>query len=77
MNQVRTDAGRSPGNHHARSAAGKFAAALGGVAQRLDEWRRRARSRQELMTLGADALKDIGVGRSEAYREYSKPFWRM
>jgi len=54
----------------------KLGAALGEAGRRLDEWRRRARARRELMALGDDGLKDIGLGRSEAYREYSKPFWR-
>jgi len=54
----------------------KLGAALGEAGRRLDEWRMRARARRELMALGDDGLKDIGLGRSEAYREYSKPFWR-
>ena len=54
----------------------KLGAALGEVGRRFDEWQRRARSRHELMALGDDVLKDMGLGRSEAYREYSKPFWR-
>ncbi|HLI12226.1 MAG TPA: DUF1127 domain-containing protein [Alphaproteobacteria bacterium] len=50
-----------------------------GLARALDTlatWRAQARTRRELMSLSADALKDIGIGRSEAYSEYSKPFWR-
>jgi uncharacterized protein YjiS (DUF1127 family) len=39
------------------------------------EWRRRARSRQELMGLGDESLQDIGVSRSDAQLEASKPFW--
>lgn len=54
----------------------RLGAALGEAGRRLDEWHRRARARRELMALGDDGLKDIGLGRSEAYREYSKPFWR-
>ncbi|HXQ67207.1 MAG: DUF1127 domain-containing protein [Alphaproteobacteria bacterium] len=54
----------------------RLGAALSEVGRRFDEWQRRARSRHELMALGDDVLKDMGLGRSEAYREYSKPFWR-
>ncbi|MGO8867907.1 MAG: DUF1127 domain-containing protein [Alphaproteobacteria bacterium] len=54
----------------------KLGAALGEAGRRFDEWRSRARARHELMALGDHELKDIGLGRSEAYREYSKPFWR-
>lgn len=43
---------------------------------RAAEWHRRSLGRRALMGLGEDGLKDIGLGRSEAYREYSKPFWR-
>jgi uncharacterized protein YjiS (DUF1127 family) len=76
MNQVRLEASRGPGTVTGLRGASWIAAALGEAAQRFEEWRRRMRSRQELMALGDDVLKDIGVGRSEAFREYSKPFWR-
>lgn len=72
MNQVRLEASRGPG----QGRASRVVAALGEAAQRFEEWRRRMRSRHELMALGDDVLKDIGLGRSEAFREYSKPFWR-
>jgi uncharacterized protein YjiS (DUF1127 family) len=39
------------------------------------EWRTRARSRSELMTLSDRTLLDIGVSRYEADLEASKPFW--
>lgn len=35
----------------------------------------RRRSRLALMELTDDMLKDIGVSRSEAYQEASRPFW--
>ncbi len=64
---------RLPETH---GAAGLRAlAALAWAGARFEEWRRRARGRRELMALGDDVLKDIGLGRSEAFREYSKPFW--
>jgi uncharacterized protein YjiS (DUF1127 family) len=39
------------------------------------EWRLRARSRNELMNLSDWTLGDIGVSRSDAEFEASKPFW--
>jgi uncharacterized protein YjiS (DUF1127 family) len=42
----------------------------------LKEWRRRARSRDELAALCDRCLRDIGVTRFDAYREINKPFWR-
>lgn len=35
----------------------------------------RRRSRIALMELSDDMLKDIGVSRSEAFREANRPFW--
>ena len=35
----------------------------------------RRRSRIALMEMSDAQLKDIGVSRSEAYREASRPFW--
>jgi uncharacterized protein YjiS (DUF1127 family) len=35
----------------------------------------RRRSRLALMELTDDQLKDIGVSRSEAFREANRPFW--
>ena len=42
----------------------------------LHAWRRRARQRRRLMEMPDDALKDIGINRVDAYREFRKPFWR-
>ena len=39
------------------------------------EWRRRIRSRNELMNLGDGSLRDIGLNRGDAKGEASKPFW--
>lgn len=39
------------------------------------EWRRRARSRSELMNLSDTDLRDIGVSRCSREIEASKPFW--
>ena len=39
------------------------------------EWRRRVRSRYELMSLGDAELRDIGLTRGEVDFEKSKSFW--
>jgi uncharacterized protein YjiS (DUF1127 family) len=40
------------------------------------EWRRRARERRELITLGEADRRDIRISRCDALAEASKPFWR-
>ena len=40
------------------------------------EWLDRWCQRQHLMALDDHLLQDIGVSRSEAEREFRKPFWR-
>jgi uncharacterized protein YjiS (DUF1127 family) len=39
-------------------------------------WRRRARERKQLAAFDDRLLRDIGVSRADALREYRKPFWR-
>lgn len=39
-------------------------------------WYQRDRQRHALASLSDSVLKDIGLSRSEALREYDKPFWR-
>jgi uncharacterized protein YjiS (DUF1127 family) len=46
------------------------------TAQRLADWQSRRVSRRQLISLDDRMLKDIGISRSEAEHEYSKPFWR-
>lgn len=40
------------------------------------EWRRRARSRNELAVLCDRCLRDMGATRYDANREARKPFWQ-
>lgn len=47
-----------------------------GLRATLQEWVRRAHSRNELAALCDRCLRDIGVTRYEAHREVNKPFWR-
>jgi uncharacterized protein YjiS (DUF1127 family) len=39
-------------------------------------WRQRVKERHELMQLTDLELRDFWVSRSEAFGEWSKPFWR-
>ena len=39
-------------------------------------WRRRAKESEQLSELSDRALRDLGVSRSEAWREARKPFWQ-
>ena len=45
------------------------------VKRHFAEWYLRARSRNELKNLSDWTLRDIGVSRSDAEFEASKPFW--
>lgn len=58
-----------------KSAMNLRGARLRDLKRRLYEWRRRVRSRGELMNLSDAELRDIGLSRSEAEVEASKVFW--
>ena len=64
--------GRFPWRHSGAMAA---RAALR-LSVLLDAWSERHRQRRALLELSDHMLKDIGIGRGEAYREGRKPFWR-
>ncbi len=49
--------------------------ALSAFFRRIDEALERRRQRRDLMALTDQQLKDIGVSRSMAFREASRPFW--
>ncbi len=66
----------SSSNFSRKNLSRRSAVALRRGLERLAIWRARARTRTELMTLSDDMLKDIGLSRCDADREYSKPFWR-
>jgi uncharacterized protein YjiS (DUF1127 family) len=42
---------------------------------RIVEWRNRASGRRQLMRLTERDLRDIGISRTQARAEASKPFW--
>jgi uncharacterized protein YjiS (DUF1127 family) len=46
------------------------------LVETLREWRRRLRSRRDLMTLSDRDLWDMRLTRTDAEQEASKPFWR-
>jgi len=66
----------SPSAGRSVSQRESLSAALMRGIDLLEKWRARSRTRRQLMSLGEDELKDIGLGRGQAYSEYSKPFWR-
>jgi uncharacterized protein YjiS (DUF1127 family) len=50
--------------------------ALGAAAGLLAAWAERRRQRRALLRLDDAMLKDVGLGRGDAFREAAKPFWR-
>lgn len=62
-----------------QSIAGAARGLAGGalrLAERLFEWRERARQREALGALSDRMLHDLGISRADAEREAGKPFWR-
>jgi uncharacterized protein YjiS (DUF1127 family) len=49
---------------------------LSRIAQTLEVWRERARSRHELAQWSERELHDIGVSAASVADEINKPFWR-
>lgn len=58
---------------HARARSGPLLRRLWST---LCLWVRRERERRELVEFSERMLKDIGLTRLEASREWRKPFWR-
>jgi uncharacterized protein YjiS (DUF1127 family) len=51
---------------------------LGGrIACTLEQWHARRQGRRELLKMSDAVLRDIGISRVDACREYRKPFWRL
>ena len=57
---------------HARPVRRALVAAVGLLAT----WAERHRERRALLGLDDAMLKDVGLGRGDAFREAAKPFWR-
>ena len=47
-----------------------------GLVAMLERWVERRHQRQALLSLNDALLKDIGLNRSDAWQEGTKPFWR-
>jgi uncharacterized protein YjiS (DUF1127 family) len=62
----------SPAARRARPGAGLLARAL----RTVQVWRSRIRDRADLARMTELDLRDVGLSRSEARYELSKPFWR-
>ena len=59
----------------AMRSSGSRGSALMHVVSMIETVVQRRRSRLALMELTDAQLKDIGISRSEAYREANRPFW--
>jgi uncharacterized protein YjiS (DUF1127 family) len=60
----------------ARQPRRRMAAALLRALHRVRLGWRRHRERRQLLALDARLLRDIGLSRSDAEREWRKPFWQ-
>lgn len=49
---------------------------FGKIMDTLYSWQERSRLRSQLRGLDDHFLKDMGIGKADAYDEYSKPFWK-
>jgi uncharacterized protein YjiS (DUF1127 family) len=65
---------RAASRHHRSSPAPLWPVAR--LLAALADWRRRLRSRAELLRFCDRQLRDIGVTRADVARERAKPFWR-
>jgi uncharacterized protein YjiS (DUF1127 family) len=63
-------------DHRGTTLLRRLDKALGAAFDRLLVWQERARSRRMLRGLDDHMLSDIGIDRSTAEEEGSKPFWR-
>ncbi len=51
--------------------------AMAGILDVLSTWRERAHQRASLASLDDHMLADIGLNRTDVYRECRKPFWMV
>ena len=56
--------------------SGNFTMLLRALAATIAKWRQRARERDMLARMGPALGKDLGLSRSDIWRETNKPFWR-
>jgi len=70
--QLPTDAGTCAGRRDRSSRRGRLRGLLAAWAAGVG----RRREMAEVMAMPEHLLRDIGIAREDAYREYRKPFWR-
>jgi uncharacterized protein YjiS (DUF1127 family) len=63
-------------SRQAFAAANQVPSLVNRFGETIREWRRRARSRRDLMTLDRRDLWDLRLSRADAEQEASKPFWK-
>jgi uncharacterized protein YjiS (DUF1127 family) len=67
--------GRGIGRFEPILTENRLLAAVTALALLVQGMAERARSRRALSALSDEQLKDIGLSRSDAFREASRPFW--
>lgn len=73
---VRVKAAASNPRRYGASAVLPCRKRLAVLLATVNRWRRRSRSRAELGEMDERALHDLGLSRTDATFEASKPFWR-
>ena len=66
----------TPARRNGRGARSGFSAMIRGLARAFTLSIEKSGQRRVLARLDDDALRDIGISRSDAAREAAKPFWR-
>jgi uncharacterized protein YjiS (DUF1127 family) len=74
MSTMKTISG-SFGHIETRQTNNWFLALLSDLVLVLQAMAEKSRSRRALSALSDDQLKDIGLSRSDAFREGQRPFW--
>lgn len=75
MSTIRTIDSQSPLLARSVSTSARLLSLLVKVLVRFEATVEKSRSRRALSALSDEQLKDIGLSRSDAFREASRPFW--
>ena len=57
-------------------ATARVAGRIAALPDMFYDWRRRSRTRHQLMAMDNRMLKDMGISRYDALHEGGKPFWK-